>query len=153
MALDSTNICSELQPIAAYSELGISTHVCARDAPSIRKNKLSGMTAGMRKTVHDCKAVRPARASLNPVCCALCWNSHRLSKQSNSGSIRPSIGGIETELVVARGQEILTRALCRLPAGERIHTYSQTPLRTHTFTAKVRMRQIFENMCIQIYER
>lgn len=40
---------------------------------------------------------------LNPLRLALCWNSHRLSKQSNSGSIRPSIGGIETELVVSRG--------------------------------------------------
>lgn len=136
--------------------LNSDAQVCARDAPSIRRNELSSMTAGVRKTVHECKAVRPACASLNPVCCALCWNSHRLSKQSNSGSICPSIGGIETELVVARGQEILTRALSRLPAaGWRTYTHILTHsfTDTHTFTAKVKMRQIFENTCIQIYER
>lgn len=69
------------------------------------------------------ETAKPAQASLNPLWLALCWNSHRLSKQSNSGSIRPSIGGIETELVVSRGQEILTRALCRLTAGGRTYTH------------------------------
>lgn len=96
--------------------------------------------------IYGYEAVRPARASLNPLCFALCWNSHRLSKHSNSGSIRPSIGGIETELVMSRGQEILTRALCRLPAGECTHTHA------HTLTAKLTIRQIFENTCIQIHE-
>lgn len=75
-------------------------------------------------------ANRSRPAPLNPLWLALCWNSHRLSKQSNSGSIRPSIGGIETELVVSRGQEILTGAVCRLPAGGRLQERDTS---THTF--------------------
>lgn len=74
------------------------------------------------------------RAPLNPLWLALCWNSHRLSKQSNSGSMRRSIGGIETELVVSRGQEILTRALCRL---QDTHTHTQV---------------ILVNTCTQMHE-
>lgn len=83
---------------------------------------------GVRARLLQVPRSRPA--PLNPLWLALCWNSHRLSKQSNSGSIRPSIGGIETELVVSRGQEILTGAVCRLPAGGRLQERDTS---THTF--------------------
>lgn len=127
----------------------------------------SGMTRARfsRYTDTSRRSLR-ACSSLNPLWLALCWNSHRLSKQSNSGSIRPSIGGIETELVVSRGQEILTRALCKLPVGGRKHTHIWRVWCKHThsqhiytvytdWTVKALVcyePQIFVSACIQIYE-
>lgn len=84
------------------------------------------MTAARFSRCADTRQWSLLHTSLNPLWLALCWNSHRLSKQSNSGSIHPSIGGIETELVVSRGQEILTGALCRLLAGGCMHAHIYT---------------------------
>lgn len=85
-----------------------------------------------------------AKAVFKSTVAALCWNSHRLSKQSNSGSIRASIGGIETELVVSRGQEILTRAF----SG--IHTHITLYISQLQIWSE--LLQIFVNPCTQIYE-
>ena len=143
------------RPAAAHTPRG---RACAL-YPSARDGRLAHVCGQVRGHA----AASLGRASLNPLWLALCWNSHRLSKQSNSGSIRPSIGGIETELVVSRGQEILTRALCRLPAGgrtythlESVHKHTHTHTHTHTDSTAEDLLcykpQIFVNACIQIYE-
>lgn len=66
-------------------------------------------------------------------------------------NIHPSIGGIETELVVSRGQEILTRALCRLPAGGRTHTFRKC-IYTDCTVENLCGPQMFVNACIHICE-
>lgn len=70
-----------------------------------------------------------------------------MSKQSNSGSIHPSIGGIETELVVSRGQEILTGDLCR-QAGGCAHTTAQSGVTTTAYIGKSIQIYVETHVCL-----
>lgn len=135
------------RPTATYS---LWTHMCCTSG-GVRRNARSGMTAARFSRCADTRQWSLLHTSLNPLWLALCWNSHRLSKQSNSGSIHPSIGGIETELVVSRGQEILTGALCRLLAGGCMHAHIYTDCTAEDLVWWE--PQILVKARIQIYEQ
>lgn len=100
-------------------------------------------------TLTLCAVVAKVRLAQQPSVHHTCWNSHRLTEQSSNRSITASIGGIQTEVILWRGREILTRALCSGGLEDAFTEALNTSCGFKYHTAEEGRR--LADACVQIY--